>query len=373
MSLILQALKKAKALAGSKAPVRGPGYLQSFGFGQKPPVGNRAGKLRRILVSYVLPAILIATALAYGVNYWSARSRAKLAATQTAEIVSVPDSPALAPELGTSADQATPEAAPAETPKAVEAKPVVPPSALPPVRRVRPVPIVTSEPVPVEPTPAPAVDEVKDSAAASNASPKPPVTPEPEVSTRDPFELAVFFQRSGDNQRALEQYKRVLDKDPINQAALSNLGVLHLAMGNIVEAIRTLRSATYANPSYDKAHNNLGIALMQDGQNAEAEREFKRAQQLNSKNTEALTNLGILSTKGGKPDEAIGFYLKALAINPTSAETHYNIAQLYEGQGEYGDAVNHYRQFLSLGSSQHPEQARQVETKIDELLRKRQP
>ena len=372
MSLILQALKKAKALAGSKAPVRGPGYLQSFGFGQK-PLGNRGGKLRRILVSYVLPAILIATALAYGVNYWSARSRAKLAATKTAAIVSAPESPALAPELAASAEQAVPEAAPAETPKVAEAKPVAPPSVLPPVRRVRPVPTVTPEVVRLEPTPVPEVDEVKDSAAASNASPKPPVTPEPEVSTRDPFELAVFFQRSGENQKALEQYKRVLDRDPINQAALSNLGVLYLAMGNLVEAIRTLRSATYANQNYDKAHNNLGIALMQDGQNAEATREFERALQLNSKNTEALTNLGILSTNAGKPDQAVGYYLQALQLNAASLETHYNIAQIYERQGDYRKAVDHYRQFLVLGSSQHPDRAKQVEIKIQELLGKRQP
>ena len=350
MSLILQALRKAKGLSQNNDGVGSPSYLKSFGFGQ----GNREkpkSRVPRTLLRYVAPAVVIAAALAFGFNAWMARSRAPgIAPPEVA--LSVP-APLPMPE-----PEVLPEALPEPQPEL--AVTVTVPRPVP-----RPATRVISEPVPAVATLAPA-------AAARVDSPTPATRPEPAVPSRDPFELAVFFQRTGENQRALAQYQRVLDSDPLNSAALSNLGLLHLAMNNVSDAIRTLRSATYANPDYDKAHNNLGIALMRDGQLSEAAREFDRALQLNPRNTESLTNLGILSRDTGKPDKAITYYLRALQINPASPETHYNLAFAYESQGEYGKAIDALQQFLKFGSSEHPDTARQVETRIEELTARRQ-
>jgi len=207
-------------------------------------------------------------------------------------------------------------------------------------------------------------------------APAPPVQPLSQPSSvgpaRDPFDLAVFYQRSGDYLKALEQYNKVLEKDPLSAAVYNNLGLIHFATSNTLEAIRAFRQATYIDPKYDKAHNNLGLALRQAGQDAEAQREFERALQLNPKNAEALTNLAALAKKSGNIERAKMQYLQAIQVNPANAEAHYNLAMLYEEQGENGSAIDHFKKFLTSGSSSHPEVVAEVEKKIQELSMKKE-
>ena len=64
MSLILDALRKAKNLAGKKAPQRAPAYLKSFGFEEGQAEQK---KPRKILTTYVIPILILSSVLAGGV------------------------------------------------------------------------------------------------------------------------------------------------------------------------------------------------------------------------------------------------------------------------------------------------------------------
>ena len=142
-------------------------------------------------------------------------------------------------------------------------------------------------------------------------------------------------------------------------------------MSNNAEAIKAFRQAILINPNYDKAHNNLGIALMNSGQDSEAQREFNRALQINSKSTEAITNLALLAQKSGNVEQAKIQLLRVIQMSPKNAEAHYNLASMYEEAGEVGKAVEHYKKFLDEGSSSYPDLARDVETKIQELSKRK--
>ena len=67
MSLILDALRKAKNLATGSAPQRAPAYLKSFGFGEQQAPRNKA---KKILIFYVLPVVILGSVIAAGVMHW---------------------------------------------------------------------------------------------------------------------------------------------------------------------------------------------------------------------------------------------------------------------------------------------------------------
>jgi Tfp pilus assembly protein PilF len=383
MSLILQALRRAKELRGRKAPPStGASALKSFGFGQAP----KPGGWKHILKTYVLPATMLGLLLAYTANFWIQRFNRPPANDAASVNLNPPETtggtPAAAPAEVPAQD---PESEPEKEPTIVaggstDVTGVTPSSASSTVSRRQAAP----------PTPAPAAARARETAgAATSVETRDPPAPAPppssagtaqgapggsapmpaqsDVPGRDPFEIALFYQRTGDYAKAFDYYNRVLAKDPLNAPVLNNLGLLHLARSNSQEAIRAFRSAIVVDPGYAMAHNNLGIALMNSGQNSEAVRELERALELNPQNTEAVTNLGILARRAGNQEQAKFYYLRALQVNPSHPETHYNLAMIFEEQGEKGSAIEHFQAFLKFGSHQRPELSRPVEGRIEEL------
>jgi Flp pilus assembly protein TadD len=400
MSLILDALKKAKGLAAGKPAAAPPTALASFRFGRP----SRADK-RKSAAVFALLALVIVGSVGYTANFWMKRLRKPRAVLIQAPrqllppdpVVDAPAAPEAVNEAVTPAEKPTEQAATSETPHAP--KSVAPAAAVSAVSQTAPrlVPdtvvtprTVTSLPVSQaprpnptapKPLPAPPIAEApvatnvatQPSAAAPSAQPASSSgTGEVTPPSRDPFDLAVFYQKSGDYLKALDQYNKLLERDPLNASVYNNLGLIHYATNNPLEAIKAFRQATYIDPKYDKAHNNLGLALRQAGQDSEAQREFERALQLNPQNAEALTNLAALARKFGYIERAKVQYLQAIQANPSNAEAHYNLAMLYEEQGETGNAIDHFRKFLMLGSSSHPEVVADVEKRIEELSRKKE-
>jgi Tfp pilus assembly protein PilF len=407
MSLILDALKKAKDLGGRTPPPAPPAALASFRFGRP----SRSEKIKRLTLIAGLLLVIISS-VGYTANFWIKRLRRPRAVLIQAPRPPLP-ADSLPAEEAPIVQDASKQTAPEESSKAqpvqsgtttnpAQIANVTSPSVPVPVaapgrplakvvrRRSRKSPAPVSDPPsarefnqPVQIAGAIIPDKAVTAAALSSTGapptaepPSPPAGP-PAARTditqpsRDPFEVAVFYQKSGDYLKALEQYNKVLAADPLNASVYNNLGLLYYATNNITESVRAFRRAILIDPKYDKAHNNLGLALLrQPGQDAEAEREFERALQLNTKNAEALTNLAALAKKSGNTERAKVQYLQAIQANPASAEAHYNLAVLYEEQGEAGNAVDHFKKFLTLGSGSHPEVVADVEQKIKELSKK---
>jgi Flp pilus assembly protein TadD len=400
MSLILDALKKAKQMAGRKSEPATPAALGSFRFGRP----TRAERIRKMVLVGVMGAIGL-SATAYTISFIVARYRKP---SRGAVLIQAPR-PALEESIPVE-EAAAAEVPKPDPPKNETIKPQSPPSPAKPVAQAQEAPAAprraAAAPTPTPPADRPIPVQQASPAASIEASPyraRPSGPPQPvpvSVATdvapesslaappartaspsgrgevtppvRDPFDLAVFYQRSGDFLKALDQYNKVLEKDPLNPSVYNNLGLIHYSTRNTPEAIKAFRQATYIDPKYDTAHNNLGLALQQAGQTAEAEREFERALQLNPKNAAAMTNLAALARKSGNIERAKIQYLQAIQVNPGNAEAHYNLAMLYEEQGENGSAVEHFKKFLMLGSNSHPEVVADVEKKIEELSKKKE-
>jgi len=188
------------------------------------------------------------------------------------------------------------------------------------------------------------------------------------VSQADHFQLALYYQRSGDFENALLQYRAVLQRDELNAEAHNNLGLLYRGKGLYDEAVKEFVRAIAINQRYVKAHNNLGVTYLSQRKDDAGASEFRTALAIDPRNVESLVNLSLAEKNNGNGDEARALLVRALDIDPRSAEAHYNFALLADEAGDKPSAMTHYRAFLQYAND-HPDLVPQVRARVDALSR----
>jgi hypothetical protein len=105
------------------------------------------------------------------------------------------------------------------------------------------------------------------------------------------FDSVVALGEKGQWEAAAAGWRRVLEIEPENAKAHSNLGVALIRRGRLDEGIVHLRRATEIKPNFDRAHFNLGIALYQKGDLEQAIAQWRETLAINPDLTEAHTLL----------------------------------------------------------------------------------
>jgi len=278
--------------------------------------------------------------------------------------------------------QPKPSSVPA-APEAAGAAVVTPPkpssapaSAAAAVTPPAPVAARTSEPAKRVVAPAPPAQTAQ---AAPLPSVNPGITWSPQGSPGAPngtsgeannFRLAVYYQRTGDFDKAFVHYRAVLDANELNAEAHNNLGLLYQDKGLYEEAIREFKRAIFIDAKYDKAHNNLGVALLRSGKMDAAVSEFRWIVAQDGRNVESLTNLALALRASGHLDEARVQLQRALAVNNRYANAHYNLGLVLEETGELSRAIDHYEQFLSMAEADTAQLAIEVRGRVQVLRAK---
>lgn len=264
----------------------------------------------------------------------------------------------------------------------------VPTGELEPTTRSRPSQLrVPASPVPViqeavappgapvlkpSPAPGPANEPLPRRAPRPMPTPTPAPTPTPSPTAPAPvptdhFGLAVYYQRVGDFENALAQYRVLLEQNDASAEVHNNLGLLYQDRGQVDEAIKHFQRAIVIEPKYVKAHNNLGVALMRIGQMDQAAAEFRVALVADGRNVESMVNLALVQKAAGRGAEARDLLRRAVAIDPRNPGSHYNLAVVADEGGDRATAIEHYRAFLKLGSVAHGGLATQVRTRLASL------
>ena len=241
-------------------------------------------------------------------------------------------------------------AAPKPAP-AIASKPGTPPAAATPVASTIPAPVakVTTE-----------VQKV----AAPIAPRREPAT---RVSTRNDFQLALYYQRAGDFEQALVHYKAALQRDELNLQAHNNLGYLYLGKGLLEEAAREFQRVIAIEPGYVTAHVNLSATLIRLGRFETAAAEARQALSLDPRSGDAFVNLALAQNGSGQAADAQGNLRRALELDARNPAAHYNLARQYEAAGEAGRALDHYRQFLQYAGPDQEAYAQDVRARVQAL------
>lgn len=203
--------------------------------------------------------------------------------------------------------------------------------------------------------------------------------------------LGAWLAEHGRLDEALQEYAKVLEKDPSNIGARNNHAIALLESGRVDEAEKELEALLREHPNNADAHNNLaaialdrqdwkrveaeartaidvngtlvpawsnlGVALDGQGNYDDAEKAFRRALELDPNYWQARNNLATTFRKSGRPKEAAALFEEVLQQVPTEPGVHLELGDLYFGPlAEPERARAHYNAVLRYAPA-HPRAA----------------
>jgi Flp pilus assembly protein TadD len=155
-------------------------------------------------------------------------------------------------------------------------------------------------------------------------------------------------------ERAVEQYKKALQKDSKHRQALFRLGVVYTKRNQFDFAVATWQKYIHLTGGDATALANLGFCYELAGRGDEAEAAYLRGIRKDPKNGPCRVNYGLMLARRGSFNEAT-LQLQAV-LSP--AEVHYNLASVYEWMGRKEQARVEYRKALALDPKLTEAQAR---------------
>ena len=157
--------------------------------------------------------------------------------------------------------------------------------------------------------------------------------------------LGILKSGTGNNEQALQIFKKALEIDPKYTAALRGLAGAYDEMGDTEKAVETYKKAIELKPNYWEGHKDLAIYYLSSGEFENAIEEFAKVTQITPKNSSAYSNLGAAYLYDGQNDKAKEMFVKSMSLekNPVAAN---NLAYLYFTGGKYEQAAEMYEVVL---------------------------
>ncbi len=198
---------------------------------------------------------------------------------------------------------------------------------------------------------------------------QPPQAAEALAPGQDALARAIELHKEGRLGPAADLYRKVLDSDPDNPAALHWLGMLHNQQGDPAKGAELMGRAVALRPSVPAFHLNLAEAYRNLGEMRRALGSCRIALQLAPELPEALCSYGLALHAMGRHDEAIEHLHRALAARPDVAMIHSNLGMVLREVGRGDEALEHFRRAVGLA----PELAQARASLAQVLLERGEP
>jgi len=163
------------------------------------------------------------------------------------------------------------------------------------------------------------------------------------------MKLGNFYFESKDYEKAIEQYKEVLEKEPENANALFNRGRAYEEKGYHDKAIEDYDIyLEKINPSEAAAYNNRGLAYDELKQHERAIDDYNKAIELDPNNGTAYSNRGLAYGGLKQHERAIDDYNKAIELDPNDETAYSNRGSAYRKLKRYEKAIEDHNKALEL-------------------------
>lgn len=166
---------------------------------------------------------------------------------------------------------------------------------------------------------------------------------EPAILPVTHFAAGQLFEKQGQTEIAIAQYRQATELNPQFTTAYNRLAICLDRVGLHHEAERALREGVRIEPTAAYLRNNLGFNLMAQGRWQEAEQQFRQALHMNPGYQRARINLGVALSKQSLSDEAFAQF----QIVVGGAFAHFNMGLLHKAEGDYAQAAESFRQALA--------------------------
>ena len=143
-------------------------------------------------------------------------------------------------------------------------------------------------------------------------------------------------------------YEKMVNVDPGNWVAQTELGLLAMEEGNAAEGIALYRASLRANPDYPLTHYNLAVALQTGGRLDEAERHYRAAIRLGGARAESWHNLGTIAWGRGRKAEATAHFSRAVSADPGFADAYHSLGVAFLERSDPEQAATYFEKSVQL-------------------------
>lgn len=164
--------------------------------------------------------------------------------------------------------------------------------------------------------------------------------------------LGEAYAQQGNDAEAVAAYRRALTLQPANRDALRGAALIYARDKLDEKAIEVLELLVQVDPSDTQAHTDLGAAYFATGNHDGAEAQFEQALHLKPDSAAALLGLGNVNLRKGQEEEAIAVLQKAARLSPKAFEPHFLLGSAYNRQGRYKEALTELQTALQLGGNE---------------------
>jgi len=153
---------------------------------------------------------------------------------------------------------------------------------------------------------------------------------------------------TGDDERAISLYTRVLANVAGHADALSSLGCIYERRGMLEGALSAFRAALHHKPHDAQLEVNVGIILDKLEKPDEAERHFARAMERGEKSGFAYNAFGCHLAMANRLEEALDCFVKAVELEAGNAMYHRNLGLVCEKMNLYDRAEEVYERMAAI-------------------------
>ena len=156
------------------------------------------------------------------------------------------------------------------------------------------------------------------------------------------------FREGGDPDRAIEQYKKALARNPGGLDALVNLGSVLSEKQDLQGAADTLNQALALAPTNAAAYYNLSILHAKQGNFDEAIRCGNESVRWDPASASAHNNLGVFLLEKGRLDEALAHLTEAIRLDPGKGNAYFSLGRIMVRKGRLAEAASCYAEAVRL-------------------------
>jgi tetratricopeptide (TPR) repeat protein len=151
-------------------------------------------------------------------------------------------------------------------------------------------------------------------------------------------------------EEAIGNYKKVLELDYENPAAINNLGLSFYKLNERKKAIKEFKKLIKIAPEYSQGYNNLGYMLLEEEKYEEGITYIRKAIRLNPDDPEFYRSLGDGLFATGKYAQAIEHFRTVLKFLPDDALAYMLWGKCLEELGQKQEAEEKYKKYRELNS-----------------------
>jgi len=143
-------------------------------------------------------------------------------------------------------------------------------------------------------------------------------------------------------------YAHVLEREPDNADALTNLDICVACKGSPAAGLRLMAQAVALQPRSAVYHSNMGQLLNMIGRPADAEKCFRASLQCDPKDVGVITTLALMVAQQGRAAEGLELCRSALKVDAKMPLVHLRTGMILAQQGHFGEARKSYEAALAL-------------------------